>query len=63
MDPLFSPYHHNNEHYLRPIDFKYKSKFNLPANIFNSENPTGLSLHEGYKDDENLWEHIFTQEI
>ena len=42
MDPLFSP---GNEysHYLRPIDFKYKSKFPLPATIFNSDNPTGIT--------------------
>lgn len=45
MDPLFSPsgWHGNNDNTVRPIDFKYKSKFPLPANIFNSEAQTGVT--------------------
>ena len=42
MDPLFSPQGWG-DNYLRPIDFKYKSKFSLPANVFNAETPTGVS--------------------
>lgn len=41
MDPLFSPQGWGNNDNIRPVDFKYKSKFPLPANVFNSENPTG----------------------
>jgi len=40
MDPMFGG---NNDNYLKPIDFKYKSKFPCPAKVFNSDNPTGVS--------------------
>ena len=42
MDPLFSP-SANEHHYLKPIDFKYKSKFSLPANVFNPEGSKSTS--------------------
>jgi hypothetical protein len=46
MDPLFSP----------DQGTKYKSVFKLPGSTF------GVSDHNGYKDDENLWQHIYTME-
>jgi hypothetical protein len=35
---------------------KYKSTFKLPGITFEDQN------HPGYKDDENLWNHIYTME-
>jgi hypothetical protein len=45
MDPLFSPQGWGNNDFTRPVDFKYKSKFPLPANVFNAENPIGATQH------------------
>jgi hypothetical protein len=46
MDPLFGP----------DGGSKYKSTFKLPGSTFAVED------HPGYKDDENLWRHIYTME-
>lgn len=66
MDPVFangaSQSDNNNNKNLE----KYKSCFKLPGDIFvidQKEKPTGDDMHPGYKDDENLFRHIYTMEI
>jgi len=49
MDPLFKTGEPNR-----------KSTFKLPGSLFMAEHQEGEEVHPGYRDDENLFDHVFT---